>query len=99
VVVLTPDGQVSRYLYGLDFTPNDLRLAVVEAGQQRIGSLVDQVLLLCYHYDPVTGRYTPVVLGALRLAGLGTLLGLGLFLGLLWRDDLRRQRDQSGTAS
>jgi protein SCO1/2 len=99
LVVLTPDGQVSRYLYGLDFTPNDLRLALVEAGQQRIGSLVDQVLLLCYHYDPVTGRYTPVVLGALRLAGLGTLVGLGLFLGLLWREDLRRQRDQSGAAS
>jgi protein SCO1/2 len=99
LVVLTPDGQVSRYLYGLDFTPNDLRLALVEAGQQRIGSLVDRVLLLCYQYDPVTGRYTPIVLGALRVAGLGTLLGLGLFLGGLWREDLRRQRDQAGAAS
>jgi protein SCO1 len=99
LVVLTPDGQVSRYLYGLDYTPNDLRLALVEAGQQRIGSLVDRVLLLCYHYDPVTGRYTPVVLGAVRLASLGTLLGFGLFLGRLWREDLRRQRDQAGATS
>jgi protein SCO1/2 len=99
LIVLTPSGQISRYLYGLDVTPNDLRLALVEAGQERIGSLVDRVLLLCYHYDPVTGRYTPVVLGALRVAGLGTILGLGLFLGHLWREDLRRQRDRSGAAS
>jgi protein SCO1/2 len=65
VVVLTPAGRVSRYLYGPDFPPTDLRLALVEAGQQRIGSLVDRVLLLCYHYDPASGRYTPIVMAAL----------------------------------
>ena len=99
VIVLTPGGQVSRYLYGVDFAPNDLRLALVEAGQQRIGSLIDQVALLCYQYDASTGRYTLLVMGALRMTGLATLLGLGLFLGRLWRDDLRRQREQSGAAS
>lgn len=99
VVVLTPSGQISRYLYGLDFVPTDLRLALVEAGQQRIGSLVDRALLLCYQYDPVTGKYTSVVLGAVRLAGLATVLGVGLFLGRLWREDLRRQRDHSGAVS
>jgi protein SCO1/2 len=99
LIVLTPGGQVSRYLYGLDVPPNDLRLALVEAGQGRVGSLVDQIALLCYHYDASTGKYTPLVLGAVRLAGLATLLGLGLFLGALWRDDLRRQRGHSGSVS
>ena len=99
LIILTPDGQVSRYLYGLDVAPNDLRLALVEAGQRRIGSLIDRIALLCYHYDASTGRYTPVVLGAVRLAALATLLGLGLVLGRLWRDDLRRQRGHSGSVS
>jgi protein SCO1/2 len=94
--VLTPGGQVSRYIYGLDFTPTDLRLALVEAGQQRIGSLVDRALLLCYHYDPITGRYTSLILTITRLAGVATLLAVGLLLGALWREDLRRQRAQPG---
>ena len=101
LIVLTPGGQVSRYLYGLDLAPNDLRLALVEAGQQRIGSLIDQIALLCYHYDASTGKYTPVVLAALRVLGLVTILGLGLFLGRLWREDLGRfaQRGYSGPMS
>jgi len=97
LIVLTPGGQVSRYIYGLDFTPTDLRLALVEAGQGRVGSLVDRALLLCYHYDPITGRYTSLILTATRLLGLGTLLVVGLVLGTLWRDDLRRQRAHSET--
>lgn len=92
VVVLTPGGAVARYLYGLDYPPTDLRLALVEAADGKIGSAVEQVLLLCYHYDPATGRYTPLVLTAVRAGGVATLLGLGLCLGLLWRADLRRGR-------
>lgn len=90
IVVLTPGGRVARYLYGLDYSPTDLRLALVEAAEQWIGSAIDQALLLCYHYDPATGRYTPAVLGAVRLAGAATVLGVGALLGLLWRTDLRR---------
>jgi protein SCO1 len=88
LVVLTPDGTVARYLYGLDFAPNDLRLALVEASQQQIASAVDRVLLLCYHYDPESGRYSSLVLGAVRAGGVATLAGLGLLLGVLWRREL-----------
>src|SRR4029079_2460301 len=62
LIVLTPDGTVSRYLYGLDFEPNDLRLALAESGQQQIATVTDRVLLLCYHYDPQNGRYSSLVL-------------------------------------
>jgi protein SCO1/2 len=89
LVVLTPDGTVSRYLYGLDFEPNDLRLALVEASQQQIATPVDRVLLLCYHYDPEQGRYSSLILRVVQGGGAATLAGLGLFLGILWRRDLR----------
>jgi protein SCO1/2 len=97
VVVLTPDGRIARYLYGLDFPPNDLRLALAEAGQQQIATPVDRVLLLCYHYDPETGRYSSLVLGATRAGGAATLAGLGLLLGVLWRRDLRGSRTNDPT--
>jgi protein SCO1/2 len=99
LIVLTPGGLVSRYLSGADIAPKDLRLALIEAGQRRIGSLVEQLTLLCYHYDPTTGRYTPIVLDAVRLAGLATVAGVGLFLGRLWRDDLRGRSGRLGPVS
>jgi protein SCO1/2 len=89
LVVLTPDGTVSRYLYGLDFEPNDLRLALTEAGQQQIATVADRLLLLCYHYDPENGRYSSLVLRVVQGGGAATLAGLGLLLGTLWRRDLR----------
>jgi protein SCO1/2 len=92
LVVLTQDGTVSRYLYGLDFEPNDLRLALVEASQQQIATTVDRVLLLCYHYDPANGRYSSAVLTAVQAGGVATMIGLGLLLGVLWRRDLRASR-------
>jgi protein SCO1/2 len=96
-VVLTPDGTISRYLYGLDFPPNDLRLALVEASQQKIATAVDRVLLLCYHYDPEQGRYSNAVLAVVRGGGVATLVGLGLLLGLLWRREWRAsRRDHAG---
>jgi protein SCO1 len=90
VVVLTPEGRVSRYLYGFDFSAGDLRLALVEAGAGRIGSLVDKALLVCYHYDPLTGRYTPLALDLVRVAAAAGVLGLGGLLAWLWRDERRR---------
>ena len=76
-MVLTPDGEVARYLFGIDYPPKDLRLALVEAGGGRIGSPVDQVLLYCFHYDPATGKYTAASLNLLRAAGVLTVLALG----------------------
>jgi len=85
VVVLTDGGRVARYLFGMDFPARDLRLALVEAARGRIGSVIDAALLTCYHYDAATGRYTPVVLTAVRVGGALTLLGLGVMLAVLMR--------------
>jgi protein SCO1 len=89
VVVVTPAGRVSRYLYGIDFAANDLRLALVDAADQRIGSVLDRALLVCFHYDPATGRYTPLVLNILQIGGAATLVSLTGWLIWLWRTDLR----------
>ena len=77
IVVLTPDGRLARYLFGLEYGPRDLRLALVEASEGRIGTAVDAALLYCYHYDPMTGRYGLVVMRVLRVAGAATVLALG----------------------
>jgi protein SCO1/2 len=85
ILVLTPQGRISRYLYGIDFLSRDLRLSLVESSSNRIGSPIDHVLLLCFHYDPTSGRYTTTVLGIVRLAGAATVLVLGAFLIRAWR--------------
>jgi protein SCO1 len=92
VVLVTPQGEISRYIYGLDFAANDLRLGLVEAAANRIGSLVDQVLLVCYHYDPIAGRYTPLVMNLMKAGGGVTVLLVGIGLFFLWRADLRKGR-------
>ncbi len=82
IMVLTPDGRVSRYLFGVEYSPRDLRLSLVEAAGGGIGSAVDQVLLYCFRYDPSLGRYSLVILNVLRLAALATMVGIGGLL--LW---------------
>lgn len=94
VMVLTPDGKVARYFYGIQYPPRDLRLGLVEASANRIGSPVDQVLLLCYHYDPVTGKYSAVTMSFVRLGGALTLALLGGFIFVM----LRRERAKHGGA-
>jgi len=85
IMVLTPQGKISRYFYGVDFPPKDLRLGLVEASQEKIGNPVDAVLLYCYHYDPTTGKYGAVISNILRLAGALTIVILGGGLLLLFR--------------
>lgn len=85
IMVLTPAGRIARYFYGVEFAPRDLRLALVEAADGRIGSPVDQLLLYCYRYDPSTGRYSAAVMNIVRLAGAATVLGLGSFMLAMWR--------------
>ena len=80
LTVLTNTGEVSRYLYGIEFAPKDLRLALVEAGQGHVGSAVDQALLYCYHYDPETGKYGFVIMNVIRLGGILTVAVLGVFI-------------------
>jgi protein SCO1 len=85
IVVLTPQGKVSRYFYGILYPPRDIRLALVEASTEKIGSPVDAVLLYCCQYDPATGKYSMVVSKILRLAGLVTLLSMGTLIFALSR--------------
>jgi protein SCO1/2 len=95
LIVLAPDGTVSRYLFGVRFGPRDLRLALAEASEGKVGSPADQVLLLCYRYDPATGRYTLSVLRLMRLASAVCVLGLVGMVGvLLWRGRRRGAGEQ-----
>ncbi len=90
--VLTPDGRLAAWLYGIAPDPGDLKLALTEAGQGRLGRWTDQVLLLCYHYDPVTGRYGSLITGLMRIAAVGTAGGGGLLIGLALLRERRRMR-------
>ena len=85
IMVLTPQGRISRYFYGVDFPPKDLRMGLVEASQGKIGNAVDQVLLYCYHYDPATGKYGAIVNNILKLGAGLTILILGGLLLILFR--------------
>jgi len=87
ILVLTPQGRISRYFYGVDFPPKDLRMGLVEASQGKIGNAVDAVLLYCYHYNPETGKYGAMVANILRLAAAATILLLGGLIFILWRLD------------
>jgi protein SCO1 len=80
VVVLTPEAKISHYLFGVEYAPKDLRLALVSAAGGRIGNAADQVLLLCYRYDPQSGRYSASILNVVRILGVLTLVGLGAFI-------------------
>jgi protein SCO1/2 len=80
VVVLTPEGTISQYLFGVEYSPKDLRLALVDSARGKIGSVLDQALLLCYRYDPSRGRYSASILNLVRLGGLVTVLALGGFI-------------------
>ena len=87
IVVVTPQGKISRYYYGIEFSPRDLRLGLIEAAAGKIGSPIDQLLLFCYHYDPLTGRYTMIITRMLRVAAGATVLALaGLIVFMLRRE-------------
>ena len=94
LVVLTPQGKIARYLYGIEFAPKDVRLALVEASAGQIGSPVDQFLLFCYQYDPTTGQYGLVIMNILRLAGLMTVAALGGFMAVMFRRERQSIADR-----
>ena len=81
VLVVMPDGRLSRYFYGIEYSPKELRLALVESGEGKVGSVIDELLLYCFHYDPEAGRYGAVVMNLIRLGGVVTLAVMaGFFL-------------------
>jgi protein SCO1/2 len=97
VIVLTPEGRLARYLFGIEYGPRNLRFALVEASAGRIGSPVDSLLLYCYHYDPETGRYGLVIMRTIRIAGAATVLALGSFIFIMVRRETHPASPHPGT--
>jgi len=85
IMVLTPEGKIAQYYYGVEFAPKDLRLGLIQASENKIGTVVDQVLLYCYHYDPDTGKYGAIISRVLQVAAGATVLILGTFLVVMFR--------------
>jgi protein SCO1/2 len=98
IMIVTPQGKLAQYYYGIEYSPKDLRLGVIEASQNRIGTLADQVVLYCYHYDPHTGKYGAVIANMLRIAGAATVLLLGGFIVLMFRRDAHAAHHETGQA-
>jgi len=98
IMLVTPQGKLAQYYYGVEFSPKDLRLGMIEASRNKIGNLVDQITLYCYHYDPTSGRYGAVVTNILRLGGTATLLVLGGFLIAMYRREPHDSRKGAGRA-
>jgi protein SCO1/2 len=95
IQVVTPKGTLARYFYGIEFSARDIRFGLIEASEERIGTPIDDVLLLCYHYDPSSGKYGAAVLGLVRLGAIATVLA---FLGFL-TVSLRRERAAGASAA
>ena len=98
IMVLTPEGKIARYFYGIQYKPRDFRLGLVEASANKIGTPADQVMLFCYHYDPTTGKYGMAITQITRVLGTGTVLGLGGFIFIMIRRE-RHARPGSGRAA
>lgn len=96
IMVVTPEGRLARYFYGIEYSPKDLRLGLVEASQNRIGSPVDSLMLYCYHYDPATGKYGAVVMNIVKVAGAVTIALIAGLLLLLIKVGARNQLAASG---
>ncbi len=91
LVIATPDGVLSRYLYGLEYHPKTLRLSLIEASEGKIGDSIDRLVLYCFHYDASEGRYAPVAMNIMRVVGGGFALALGILLAFLWRAERRKK--------
>lgn len=99
IFVITPDGRVARYLYGIEYPPKSLKLSLMEASEGKIGSAFDQLIMYCYHYDPASRRYAPVAMNIMRVGGGATALLLGLTLGTWWLRESRRRRRAQGEST
>ena len=97
IVMLTPSGEISRYFFGTDHPSKDLRLGLVESGEGEVGTAIDQILLYCFHYDPVLGRYSAATMNLVRAGGIVTVLALALFIVVMLRRE-RRSAEPHGDA-
>lgn len=90
VMFISPDGKIARYVYGLMYEPRDIKFGLIEAGEGRVGSTMDKLILSCFHYDASLGKYGPFAFGIMRIGGALTILAMGIFLGVWWRRDRLR---------
>jgi protein SCO1/2 len=94
ILVLTPQGKIAQYYYGVEYAPKDLRLGLVQAADGKIGTVVDQVLLYCYHYDPVTGKYGAAISRILRISAAATVLLIGVMMLVLFRRGTKSEQKE-----
>jgi protein SCO1 len=87
IMVVTPEGVISHYFFGIEYPSEDVRLALVESSENKLGTVYDQVLLYCFHYDPESGKYGVVIMNVIRIAGAGTILAMGAFMFIMFRRD------------
>ncbi|MGH9946508.1 MAG: SCO family protein [Pyrinomonadaceae bacterium] len=85
VMIVTPDGKMSRYFYGIDYAPKDVKFGLIESADKKIGAISDQLLLYCYHYDPATGKYGFQILAVLRIMAVALLIGMGAMGFVFWK--------------
>lgn len=85
IMLTTPQGKMSRYFYGIDYAPKDLKFGIMESAENKVGDLTDKLLLYCYHYDPANGKYGLAILRVMRVAGVATLIGFGAMFFVFWR--------------
>ena len=94
IMVTTPEGKLSRYMYGIDYSPKDLKFGIMESSTNKIGSTTEQLLLYCYHYDPSTGKYGLAILRVMRLGGIATILAMGLMGFVFWRRNKKKVKSE-----
>jgi len=99
IYLLSPEGHVARYLYGISYDPGDIRLGLLEASEGRSVTTTERILLYCYHYDPQGKRYSLVAMNVMRLGGGVTLVLLGSFLTVMWARERRRRRERAQSAT
>ena len=91
IMIATPEGKLSRYFYGIDYAPKDVKFGIMESSENKVGNLAEKLLLYCFHYDPASGKYGLAILRVLRLAGAVTVLGMGAMIFVFWRKGKRKE--------
>jgi protein SCO1/2 len=99
IELLTPKGMIARYFYGIEFAPRDIKFGIMEASEERVGSPIDSVLLLCYHYDPATGKYGATAMTMVRIGAVLTMVGFAAFLFVSLRQERASSRDAAAAAN
>ena len=94
IMIISPKGTVSHYFFGIEYPSEDIRLALIESSEEKLGNVFDQIMLYCFNYDPEQGRYGVAIMNTIRLAGLATLLAMGSFMVVMFKRDRRRRRER-----